>query len=340
MIPNHALLAIDRCLQDIMGNDKIFGGDFRQILPVVPHGSPTSIKDTCLKRCPMWHHFSQLQLTQNVRTNINEQEFCRWLLHLSNGTLTSSLNDVPVDAIDVPDDSVCNGSLISEIFDCSPQEMKNRIIMTPKNTECLTVNVEILNNLPGGINTYLSTDYISDDDAELQNYPIEFINSLTPSGMSPHRINVKIGAIVMRLQNLSIDQGLCNGTRMKIKECHQNSIIAILINGSNRGSTVIIPRIKLKPSDTNVPFAFHRIQFAIRLAYSLTINKAQGQTLDKVGIYLQQPVFSHGQLYVACSRARSKHSVKFKVMQLHRNDNQGRKRGVTYTKYIVYREVL
>jgi len=44
--------------------------------------------------------------------------------------------------------------------------------------------------------------------------------------------------------------------------------------------------------------------------YAMTINKAQGQTLDFVGIYLREPVFSHGQLYVALSRAKSSKCVK------------------------------
>ena len=42
----------------------------------------------------------------------------------------------------------------------------------------------------------------------------------------------------------------------------------------------------------------------------MTINKAQGQTLNEVGIYLKQTSFSHGQLYVALSRARKASRVR------------------------------
>ena len=44
---------------------------------------------------------------------------------------------------------------------------------------------------------------------------------------------------------------------------------------------------------------FKRLQFPIRLAFAITINKAQGQSLELCGIYLHTDGFSHGQLYVA-----------------------------------------
>ncbi|EFX67519.1 hypothetical protein DAPPUDRAFT_63871, partial [Daphnia pulex] len=49
-----------------------------------------------------------------------------------------------------------------------------------------------------------------------------------------------------------------------------------------------------------------RLQFPVLLAFAITITKSQGQTFDRVGIFLPEPVFSHGQLYVAFSRATSK----------------------------------
>jgi len=72
----------------------------------------------------------------------------------------------------------------------------------------------------------------------------------------------------------------------------------------------------------------------------MTINKAQGQTLDKVGIFLPEPVFGHGQLYVAFSRVRKQSDVKIKIID---GPNQGRLiegSDATFTKNVVYKEVL
>jgi ATP-dependent DNA helicase PIF1 len=54
------------------------------------------------------------------------------------------------------------------------------------------------------------------------------------------------------------------------------------------------------------PFQFKRKQFLIRL----TVNKLQGQTIPNAGVYLPAPVFSHGQLYVAMSRATARTNIK------------------------------
>jgi hypothetical protein len=54
---------------------------------------------------------------------------------------------------------------------------------------------------------------------------------------------------------------------------------------------------------------FQRRQFPVRVAFALTINKAQGQSFDRVGLLLKREVFSHGQLYVACSRVTSPEGI-------------------------------
>ena len=91
----------------------------------------------------------------------------------------------------------------------------------------------------------------------------------------------------------------------KIK-LNNNSIEAEIITGINKGKR-ILPRIQLTPSVVDLPFTFCRRQFPVRLAYSTTINKSQGQTFDKAG---SRPCFTHGQLYVAFSRAQDFQGVK------------------------------
>ena len=81
--------------------------------------------------------------------------------------------------------------------------------------------------------------------------------------------------------------------------------------GQHARKRVFLPRIPLCPSDDEMfPFRFKRKQFPIRLSFAMTINKAQGQTIAHAGVYLPEPVFSHGQLYVALSRATARSNIK------------------------------
>jgi len=74
---------------------------------------------------------------------------------------------------------------------------------------------------------------------------------------------------------------------------------AEILTGACKGTKVFVPRIKLAPSDAKLAFILERIQFPIRVSYSMTINKSGGQTFDKSELYLRSQVFSYGQLHVA-----------------------------------------
>lgn len=67
----------------------------------------------------------------------------------------------------------------------------------------------------------------------------------------------------------------------------------------------------------------------------MTINEAQGQTLDFVGLYLKEPAYSHGQLYVAISRAKIIDHLRVIIRPLVELVQSN-----SYTKNIVYHEVL
>ncbi|GBM14379.1 hypothetical protein AVEN_246552-1 [Araneus ventricosus] len=96
-----------------------------------------------------------------------------------------------------------------------------------------------------------------------------------------HKLRLKPGAIIMLLRNLAPSKGLCNGTRLIVIQLQKNVIVAKKISADNNNESYLIPQIPLIPSDSNMHFQFKRKQFPIRLAFSMTINKAQGQTFDK-----------------------------------------------------------
>ena len=192
-------------------------------------------------------------------------------------------------------------------------------------------SLRVLKLIPGDQKTYTSVDQIDrEDNEEAIVFPEEYLHSLMPTGLPPHRLTLKVGSIVMLLRNLNIKQGLCNGVRLVVRRMLDHVLDCELLTGHNAGTRVLIPQIKLKPAadGTNIPFT--RRQFPVRLAFAMTINKAQGQTFDNVGVYLKDcPVFAHGQLYVAFSRVTSSFNLK---VQLSPHCNR--------TRNIVYHEIL
>ncbi|GBN89555.1 hypothetical protein AVEN_161922-1 [Araneus ventricosus] len=87
-----------------------------------------------------------------------------------------------------------------------------------------------------------------EDQEEQNNFQLDFINALTPTGMPPHVLNLKVGAVIMLLRNLNPSAGLCNGTRLIIRKLMPNVIDAEILTGHTKGSRAFIPRITLSPS--------------------------------------------------------------------------------------------
>ena len=112
----------------------------------------------------------------------------------------------------------------------------------------------------------------------------------------------------------------------------KNIIHARLAEGPHKGEDFIIYRIKTIPKDVKMPFEMERMQFPVRLSFSITSNKSQGQTYDFIGIDLTHHFFTHGQAYVAKSRVGSAKLIK--IYQPSNCPTKG------YMKNVVYPEIL
>lgn len=97
------------------------------------------------------------------------------------------------------------------------------------------------------------------------------------------------------------------------------------------GAHVLIPHVKLILIDAEIPFHLQQLQFPVTIALAMTINKAQGQSFNTVGIDLHNVVFTHEQLYVALSRSHSCQGIKC-LIDGHSNNH--------CTPNIVFKEVI
>jgi len=163
--------------------------------------------------------------------------------------------------------------------------LMQRNILAPKNTNVDEVNNAILESLSKELHTYLSTNSLTltKEGASAvarvsmdSLYLVEFLNILQFSGIANHKLELKMGVPILLLRNLNQLIGLCNGTRLIVKNLGQRVIEVEIIIGNNVGKRVFIPRIIMSPSGTYWPFVLCCRQFFVRMAFAITINKSQG----------------------------------------------------------------
>jgi len=242
MTRRQAVETLDRSLQDITGCDlpfggkvMVFGGDFRQVLPVVPRGTRAQICDATLLQSYIWDDIKIVRLKQNMRAR-NDVWFSEFLLRIGDGTEKT----FPNNCVDLPDDIMLEynddqsiDTLIDHVFpdlakNCtSVSYMRERAILSTRNEYVDSLNAMMIGKFPGNEKIYYSHDSVDDDSTN--NYPLDFLNSITPNGLPP----------VILLRNLDPHNGLCNGTRLIVKAFEDNAIDCEIVNGQYAGNRVL-----------------------------------------------------------------------------------------------------
>jgi ATP-dependent DNA helicase PIF1 len=225
--------ALDNSLGDIMGRSHlpfggktvVLGGDFRQVLPVVWKGSRAQIVGASLRRSYLWESMRHLKLVRNMRAQ-SDLWFADYLLRIGGGTEEVNRDDnvcIP-DKICVPysgDAEKDLHTLINIIFldlnanIADKDYITTRLILSTRNDWVNIINIKMIDMFQGGETVYHSFDSTVDDPHNY--YSSEFLNSLTPNGLPPHVLKLKLGCPVILLRNIDPTNGLCNGTRLVVQ---------------------------------------------------------------------------------------------------------------------------
>ena len=287
----------------------------------------------------LWNDINILKLRVNMRLKDSPEDnsFAQWLLDVGHGRHIDDDGN-----IDIPESmlSFTEDELIDQIYGdihCLPltpypiDYFLDHAILAPRNVDVQDANEKILKRMQGNEIIFHSADSLeSDGEGTCDDVPEEFLRTIEPASLPLSELKMKIGCPLMLLRNLDPRKGLCNGTRMILLHAYRHVLEVMIICGDHQGEKAFIPRITLKPSSRQYPFIIKQRQFPVRLSFAMTINKAEGQSLKFVGIHLISPVFCHGQLYVALSRATSPKNVHILLPDASHSK----------TSNIVYHEVL
>ena len=204
MTHRHAFEAVDRTLRDLMkavdllleekpfgGKVVVFGGDFRQILPVVIKGSREDIVGSCLRRSILWTHVKLIKLKINMRLQraenqpdaAEQKEFAEWLLKVGEGRIPT-IRGLENNIIRLPNDIILPSQNINDLINFvysnlatnfNPQYLVKRAILTPKNVEIHNINTIIMDQFSEETVEYYSADMIEEQANPEHQYPVEFL---------------------------------------------------------------------------------------------------------------------------------------------------------------------
>ncbi|XP_057444316.1 uncharacterized protein LOC130736507 [Lotus japonicus] len=217
------------------GKVVVLGGDFRQILPVIPKGGRQDIVFATINSSDLWKHCKVLKLTRNMRLSTagspelatEIKEFADWILKIGDGDFES--NKRGESDIEIPEDLLIQNSenplldLVDFAYPNLVHNMKTEFFLEERCILCPTLEC-----------------------VEKVNY---FMLDLLPE-IPNHKITLKEGAPIMLLRNIDQAVGLCNGTRLIVADLGANVTKAIVVTGTNIGEDTFISRMDMVPSDS------------------------------------------------------------------------------------------
>ena len=287
---------LDIVCQYIRDKDKPFGGiqvvfvgDFMQLPPVFKNAS----EEKFAFESQAWDDakVKTVHLTEIVRQH-DEPHFAKLLNEIRMGG--SNDYTLLMDCVDrkFPDDGI------------------KPVKLYCKNVDVSKHNHDELKKLSGESKYYHSSDTGGESWKQ-------FFDKNCPA---PTCLELKEGAQVILLTNLDVALGLVNGSVGTVLKCYDNCVDVQFACGpqiieTNKWEVKQNEYDSLTGTMKKVVLAA-RSQIPLKLAWSITIHKSQGSTLDRAEIDVSE-AFAAGQVYVALSRVRNLKSLKIRSFSPH-----------------------
>ena len=224
--------------------------------------------------------------------------------------------------------------------DFHPSKAVDRVVLATTNS-----TVDEWNDLIQSMNTEpevrcTSHDYLCEVD-DVHGYmetitTEQCLNSYNSTSAPPHVLKLKVNDICLVTRALMVDN-IASNSRVQIVSIHANVIWVKTLSESTQ-RIVAIPKVRFKfRLEYGQSFSLMRTQFPLRLAYAMTMNKSQSQTLRRTLVDCRQPPFSHGHLYVASSRVRSANDIRY---YFDSNDELVNEHNCSVVQNVVYQSIL
>ncbi|XP_019255087.1 PREDICTED: ATP-dependent DNA helicase PIF2-like [Nicotiana attenuata] len=194
MIETFGLLLKDLLNTNVLFGGKVvvFGGDFRQTLPVVRNGKREDFIHESLLYSDIWPRLEKLQLSENMRAK-TDPAFCEYLMRIGNGKepLTSE------NKIEIPNSFIVpyttEQESLNALFETTFPNMHaffrdassvtSRVILMTKNDFVNEINDMLISKFPKEAKTFVAIDETCESNDQSQ-YEV-FLHSLNPAGLPP-----------------------------------------------------------------------------------------------------------------------------------------------------------
>ncbi len=260
--------------RSLVGKPWSLVGIFDKSCLLFPREDEKDIVSASLPRSHLWQHVMILRVRINmqvVAANFEEQrKFAKWVLNVGDDSFLAIAEKEGVD----PDWIKILSHMKLPIEDCSLRGLIQTIyldhqchfgdamyfmqcsIMAPKNTNVDEVNNVILESLYEKLHTYFNANSLAPTKESANACCCIVSGGIFEqfNDIANHKLELKVGVLILLLRNLTQSIGLCNGTRLIVKRLGQHVIEVEIIIGNNVGKRVFIPRIIMSPFRIDWPF--------------------------------------------------------------------------------------